>query len=56
MKNGRPNGECTYYYPSGETLVSGQFNLGHFAGTWKEYSITGEILFTTEFKPLILEE
>ena len=56
MKNGRPHGECIYYYPSGETLVSGQFNLGLFTGQWKEFSITGEILATSEYKPLTVDK
>lgn len=56
MKGGRPDGKCIYYYPSGETLTSGEFHLGLFSGTWKEYDIAGKNLATTKFKPLILEK
>ena len=56
MKNGRPHGKCTYYYPSGEKLVAGEFSFGLFSGVWKEYSVTSKVLTSTEFKPIILEE
>jgi antitoxin component YwqK of YwqJK toxin-antitoxin module len=53
MKNGRPHGKCTYYYPSGQKLTSGEFSFGLFSGIWHEYSKTEVILASTKFTSLI---
>ncbi|NQX97854.1 MAG: hypothetical protein HRT73_08245 [Flavobacteriales bacterium] len=49
MNNGIPDGDCIYYYLTGQILTSGEFKAGKLIGVWNEFSIEGKTLITTDY-------
>lgn len=49
MQYGLPDGQCIYYYPTGQILASGEFKVGMITGVWKEFSILRKVVATTDF-------
>jgi hypothetical protein len=44
LKNGVLNGICTYYYSTGQILMTGNYLNNHPDGGWTEYSLNGKLV------------
>jgi antitoxin component YwqK of YwqJK toxin-antitoxin module len=49
IKNGALNGICTYYYSTGQVLMTGNYVNNNQYGVWTEYDIQGRVVQQPEY-------